>query len=130
MLDGVVFTQHIDLLGVGEKRNDSSPLSGEVAGRGQVGVCGPPQLAFFRCTIRYCRCIPTAPLAVDAKGTLLSRAGLAVSIALLSSCGHSIPIGRRCRDGEGQHPQTEDRTEKHGFPVPEWPTFDGPWRQQ
>ena len=47
----------------GRKRETAAPcwLPGVAGGRGQVGVCGPPQLAVFRCTIRYCSCIPPVP---------------------------------------------------------------------
>lgn len=62
LLDGIAFAQHIDLLGVREKRSGCSLLLSWSDGWERPGgSLWPPQLAFLRCTIWYGRSAYSAP---------------------------------------------------------------------
>lgn len=95
-----LFLHNISISLEWEKKETAAPrCSHRVAGgRRQVGVCEPPRLAFFRCTIRYCSCIPAAPQ--QCKGQITKQGWLAASFALISLSGCSVPRGRWCRYSE------------------------------
>ena len=105
MLDGVVFAQHIALLGVGEKEKQQLLADCQEwrVGEDRWESVGPLSWLFLG--------VPSGTAAVsplfrgNAKGRLLSRAGLAALFALFLLRGHGVPGGRCCRYSErGQCP--------------------------
>ena len=105
MLDGVVFAQHIYLLGVGEKEKQQllADLQEWRVGEDRWESVGPLSWLFLDVPSGTAAVSPLLP--GNAKGRLLSRAGLAAHFALFLLSGHSVPRGRCCRYSErGQCP--------------------------
>lgn len=94
MLDGVVFAQHIDLLGVGEKEKQQlfANLQEWRVGEDRWESVGPLSWLFLDVPSGTAAVFPLLP--GNAKGRLLSRARLAVHFALFLLSGHSVPRGR------------------------------------